>query len=84
MQEKQVYLLVKRRWWHLFTRKDTYIDAALADADNDPVGFLNIKVPILKNRRTQKTLVPSCFIDVGVPLSSAENTSCLSEVTCYE
>lgn len=84
MQKKQFYLLTKRRWWHLFTRKDNYIDSALMDADNDPVGFLNISVPILKNRRTKQIMLPSCFIGLSVPLNSVENLSCLSEVVHYE
>ena len=84
MQKKQFYLLVKRRWWHLFTRKDNYVDAALMDADNDPVGFLKVKIPILKNRKTNQVMVPSCFIGLSTPLDSTENTSCLSEVVHYE
>lgn len=84
MQEKQFYLLVRRRWWHLFTRKDNFVDSALTDADNDPIGFLNIRVPILKNRKTKQVSVPSCSIGLDTLLESLENTTCLSEVTKYE
>ena len=80
LEKKQFYILAKRRWWHLFARKDSFIEEALTNADNDPVGFLVISVPILENRKTKKISVPSCLIGLSTPLNSAENSSCLSEV----
>ena len=80
MTEKQTYILVRRRWWHLFARKDTYLDRVLADPDTHPIGTVKVSIPVVQSLKTGRVMVPVCFVDLNLPLGYEEYPSCLSEV----